>query len=368
MTRAVAVRADDEHAIVRRPLPEVELPECGRLRLGGPQQPIVDKQTGKPRLKDGKPVMKMGAPLDFFRATAPIREDVEELARVYGDPALIEPWQSPDGPQWQTVLTQPVLHVALPPYSDTLVGPQYEAYNAGHYLTRCCDGRICWVPNREAQRWEERACLCDPEQPECAQVTRLKVVVLGVPAHGVWRLECHGAYAARHWPAQVRMALDLARDGRAVPATVRIESKTGRSAVFGKSHYKVPVLRLESAYVLPAGEQRELLDGPRTDPEQLEQPHESAGRPPAQPLPPDDEVWDGEATEVADETPPASGDPWAALTFRQAIELPDAIKRLEAELRPFGLAINQLQRALACSPADLTLRQIVDRISGGAGE
>jgi hypothetical protein len=250
-SRAVAAR--DEQAIepYRMPLPEVQLPEVGRLRLGGPMEPIIDKQTGKQRLgKTGQPVMKMGRPLDSFRATAPIREDLEELARVYGDPSTIQPWQSPDGPQWQTVLTQPVIHVALPPYSDTLVGPRYETYNAGHYMTRHCDGRTCWVPNKEAKRWEPKRCLCSPDDPECAQVTRLKVVVLGVPAHGVWRVECHGAYAARHWPAQVQMAQDLARDGRPVPATIRIESKTGRSAVFGKSLYKVPVLRLEQAFVL----------------------------------------------------------------------------------------------------------------------
>src|SRR5581483_12162329 len=99
-------------------------------------------------------------------------------------------WESPDGRQWQTVLTSSVLPVALPPYTDTLLGPRFEAYNAGHYMTRQCDGRTCWVPVQpkmdgkrvvEPGRWEARRCICNPEEPECAQVTRLKVVVLGIP-------------------------------------------------------------------------------------------------------------------------------------------------------------------------------------------
>lgn len=291
MTTAVAIR--DDTAVARNPLPEVQLPECGRLRLGGPKHPN-----------------RPGEPLDFFRATAPIREDLEELARVYGDPDKIEPWQSPDGQQWQTILTAPVLPVALPPYSDTLTGPRYEAYNAGHYMTRACDGRTCWAPDKAAKRWVDRSCVCDPEKPECAQVTRLKVVVLGVPAHGVWRVECHGAYAARHWPAQVKMAQDLAREGRPVPATIRIESKTGRSAVFGKSNYKVPVLRLEEAFVLPAATGTAALPAPAAE-----------VLPPPADLPsdwPEDEAEAAVEAEVLPDTPGAVQEPWQALTYAEA--------------------------------------------------
>ena len=186
-------------------------------------------------------------------------------------------------------------------------------------------------------------------------MTRLKVVVLGVPAHGVWRVECHGGYAARHWPAQVAQAQLLARDGRPVPATIRIESKTGRSAVHGKSLYKVPVLRLEDAFVLPGAPQA-LIEAPAPEVQQI------AGPEPEEPLPPleDEPPIEVEASVVEEPATEAPEEAWRAVSYAVA----------QADRGTYFRELSAFQRAvrgLGTLPEDakhMTLGMIADAMSG----
>lgn len=316
---------------VRRPLPAVEVPEIGRLRLGGPKG---EKRPGKA--------------LDYFRATAPIRDDLEDLVRVYGGSPII-PWQSPDGPQWQTVITTQVLRIVIPRYQDALLRPRYEAYNAGHYMTRHCDGTTAWDPTPDGKdeaghivpgSWAPGPCSCDPNDPECTLVTRLKVIILGLPLHGVWRLDCHGQYAAASWPAQMEMAAAMLRDNRRVKGTIRIESRTRRSAVHGKSLYKVPVLRLDEPYLV----EFEAPEGERIG---------------------EAEVVEAEVAEVdqAGHTPELEGnaasppDPLAiAYTDRDKPENAEALREFVRTIKGKG--------SLPAAAREMTLREIVNAIEG----
>jgi hypothetical protein len=303
---AVAVRQAAEISPSDRPQPQIvgteqKLDVVGRLRLGGPKRPVL--RSGKPLIgRNGKPVMGFGEALDRFRATALERDDLEELARVHGDPATITPWDSPDGPAWQTVLTASVLPVLLFPLPDTLVGPRYEAYNGSHAMQKYCDGQIAMVPNPLARDdktqppWIPRPCSCDRSDADaCARVTRLKVGIRGIPFRGVWDVVCHGNYAAQHWTNVVIQAEYLSRqqDGRPIAATLSIKEKKGRSAVFGPHASRVPVLRLEEAFVLMPG---------AAQVPQIAAPSGPTLPPPSEDIPPDDAI-DVEATELTGTEP-----------------------------------------------------------------
>ena len=322
---------------VRRPLPAVEVPEVGRLRLGGPKG---EKRPGKA--------------LDYFRATAPIRDDLDALIQVYGGSPII-PWQSPDGPQWQTVVTAQVLRIVIPRYQDAMIRPRYEAYNGANYMTRHCDGSTAWEPTPDgkdeagqfvAGSWAPAPCSCDPNDAECTLVTRLKVILVGLPLHGVWRLDCHGQYAAASWPAQMELAEAMQRDRRRVTGTIRIESRVRRSAVHGKSLYKVPVLRLDEPYLVE-------FDEPAAEPigEVIE-----AAELPAEPPPPPPAVDNGHtpALEGNATDPP---DPLAiAYTDRDKPENAAALREFIKRIKGKG--------SLPAAAREMTLREIVNAVEG----
>jgi hypothetical protein len=130
----------------------------------------------------------------------------------------------------------------------------YELWSGGGCLRRCdgFDEVISGSP-----------CLCDPDSDkgrECKPTTRLSLVVRGIDALGLFRLNTGGWYAATELGGAVQFLEARTARGEALEGWLRIEERRvvrdGQTKVF-----KVPVL--DVAYgldrMLPVGETREAL-------------------------------------------------------------------------------------------------------------
>lgn len=302
------------------------LGEVGRIRLGDEK---ID-----PR--------RPGPPLEHFRVTVAEhdRSILEDVTAVYG--GEVKPWKDNDGsPAWQAILAAESIDVAIPP-DDSALSMWYEQWRGGYCVVRC-NGTRCQRPvgKGAAAHWEESACSCEQGDPDaCGLVTRLNVVLLGVPAYGLFRLDTGSIHAARTFPAVVAMAQQLAHEGRPVPATLAIQAKTTKNLgrPTPKQQFKIPVLRLAVGLtretMLGAGPETPLIEGPKETP--------AAAPPPPEAIPPDEDgVIDAELLtdvdrEIADwqdrfeaaTTPPALTALVAVVQAEASAECRDAAKRL----------------------------------------
>lgn len=310
-------------------------------------------EVGRIRLGDEKiDARRPGVPLDRFRITVAEhdRSILEDVVAVYG--GEIKPWKDNDGsPAWQAIIAAESLDVAIPP-DDSALSIWYEQWKGGYCVTRC-NGSRCQRPvgKNEAAHWEEGPCTCDLADPDaCGLVTRLNVVLLGVPAYGLFRLDTGSIHAARTFPAVVAMAQKLADDGRPVPATLAIQAKTTKNLgrPTPKQHFRIPVLRLAVGITRDS-----LLAGPTAAP-QIEGPKEPEAAPPAPELPPSN-VIEGEVRDVP-----------AAPTWRDVVyAAAQAAKSTHFEaLSAFQKAIRG-QGALPADCGGWTLGEIADFMTGG---
>lgn len=165
-------------------------------------------------------------------------------------------------------------------------------------------------------------CLCDPEARECKPTTRLSVVIRGVDALGLFRLNTGGYYAAVELGGAAQFLETRTARGEVLEGWLRIEERKvvrgGQTKVF-----KVPTL--DVAYgidrMLPAGETPAALPAPTYTPLTS---IESVGVSVAEglaiaasqtvtrtarsaaPIPPADDVEFGGPVSVPDDTPPAT--------------------------------------------------------------
>ena len=174
----------------------VKLREIGRIRLG-------QRVGGK------------GAPqrLDTFRFTAPSSSLIATVANAYGG----EPtgWESPRGMEWQVISESSEIPVVLPPYS--YFDQWYELWSAGGCQRRC-DGE-----------WEsigKQPCVCNPEERQCKETTRLWVMLPEVEALGAWRLETHSFYAAQELSGVAAFLAMASAKNSHIPARLRIEKRS----------------------------------------------------------------------------------------------------------------------------------------------
>jgi len=195
------------------------LARTGAIRLGN-QVPTggVDR-NGKAKMRANK--------LQEFRITSPYRDVVEAAAQRFG--GTVRPWVSPTGPEWEVYTAVRQLPVLVP---SQRIDPNYEAWG-NRIRTRICDGateRLRKTPclckrwdNHEhkysrgtcmfcglAQNWdgaphehlfELGACVVCGCRRVCKPTTRVSVMLRGINADGVFKVESHGINAAQGLPA-----------------------------------------------------------------------------------------------------------------------------------------------------------------------
>ena len=194
--------------------------ELGRIRTGN-QQP--DK-NGKMR----------PAKLDTFRLTSAQQGLIEEAAGVYG--GTVEPWESPNGPQWQVITKAESMRIVIP--NGQAISQWLELWTGGGCVRRC-DGIT--------EQLTDAPCQCDdpsdPDRRDCSPTTRLNVMLPDLSDLGQWRLESHGFYAA----SELAGVGDLlaSADAAYVPARLRLEQRSVKRPGKPTNRFAVPVIEMD---------------------------------------------------------------------------------------------------------------------------
>ena len=195
------------------------------------------------RIRMGRKTAKAMTYLETFRFTSPDRDQLDQIAAMYG--GEVKPWHdqraSPKD-QFEVVVNDKRIDVILPP--DCL-DQWYELW-AGSGCQRRCDGAICQtpMPTRDGYDMAEVDCMClANKHRECEPYTRLKVILPGVDFRGVWRLQTKGWNALHELPGMVDVVESMAAQGRIISAQLSI-AKVERMVNKRKSHFVVPKLEI----------------------------------------------------------------------------------------------------------------------------
>lgn len=195
-----------------------------------------------------------GAPkrLTTFRITSPDESLVVQAAGLYGGKP--EPWESPNGSQFEVVTTASELPVlVMPGYS---FNQTYELRTSPTLVERRCDG---------LEMDDGQACKCNAEgDDKCDLITRLVVALPELTTMLGWRLQTKGDNAAKELLASMDLVRGVAGGRPFVPAKLRIVERRG--SVNGQAvRYVVPVIDVSIRYaeVLAGelGEERTALPG-----------------------------------------------------------------------------------------------------------
>lgn len=192
--------------------------EAGRIRIG--QQ--VPTKSGKTR----------PAKLETFRFTSGDRSKIEHVAKLFGGKP--EAWQNGPLSQWQVTTETDVIDVVVPP-AEMAFSQWFELWSGGGCQRRC-DG--------QRETLSDQSCVCDPDPAErdCKPTTRLSLMIAQVQGAGLWRIECHGYYAATELAGSVELIMSAAGRGHLLPATLRLDKRTVTRPGQPRRDFGVPVL------------------------------------------------------------------------------------------------------------------------------
>lgn len=239
-----------------RPISEMgnRVQEAGKLKIG--------VRTGK--------AMKA---LDTWRFMTPHREQLDQLAAIYGGTvkALSDPKANPKD-QFELISSSDVIHVLLPPGG---LSQNYEHWVSSGCQRRC-DGIHCTVPVKGPDRWQVVDCICMQENTLlCKLKTRLTVVFPDITFRGTWTLTTSSWNAADELVAMEGMIDQLQMTHDIINVDLTIE-KRSRNTPDGMRHFVVPVLSIpgspqelvsgSAGLVLGTGEHQGPGDAPALNP------------------------------------------------------------------------------------------------------
>lgn len=275
---------------------QVQMRELGRIRMG-------EKRKGK---KGSFP-----AKLSTWRLTSPSKRLLVAVAEKYGGSVTEWSDERSPGKQWQVTTNTSILDVTLPPGD---VGSSWYEFWTADGCKRRCDGKVNNVTGEPCQcppDLADRAEAAKGTRPTaCKPVTRLNVILNGIPEVGVWRLETHGWNAAKEIAAIGTVCELATKSNRVIPAKLRLEQRTAKKPGQARSDFVVPVLDVEHAFddILRA---LGLLDEDAIMPE-LAAPARPAALPEGRPDLPRDPAFQSERvgeTAVSSPVPPVPGPP-----------------------------------------------------------
>ncbi len=238
--------------------------------------PILDNQqrlARAGRIRMGERRGNVPVKLDHFRITSASRENLEQVAKIYGGD--VTEWnEGSSDDTHQVTITADEIDILIP-MSPGSFSDWYESWTAGGLKNRC-DG--------EWDELNDRKCACIPGQRTCKPYTRLNVWLPRVETLGTWLLTSTG-YNSNAELGGVVTAIQKAAEalGRPIKATLRLDQR--KRVYEGKTRrFPVPVIEARE----PVSAIMEAVGGrpaPLPLPERPEQPSLAA------PPPADNMTW-----------------------------------------------------------------------------
>jgi hypothetical protein len=244
------------------------LGRTGAIRLGNRIPTGGTGRNGKPKTRPNK--------LDTFRVTSPHRVVADAVSQLFG--GTVAQWSGPSGPEFEVITTVRELPILVPRQN---IDPNYEMWG-NRFKSRLCDGateRLRGTPclcrrfdNHEHSWWKGVCGVCgvseswrgEPHEHDyesgfcvtcgcrrpCKPTTRVNVMIRGVPASGVFKVESHGINAAAELPgfadmiSQAPVPLPARLTMRYVDS-LRLVVKPGGAETTESRKYWVPELNFD---------------------------------------------------------------------------------------------------------------------------
>lgn len=216
------------------------IPELGRIRMG----------AKKSINKNGKEVTFPSA-LDTWRLTSPSFERLQAAVDL-GWGSEVQPWQSPNGQQYELFTTLTNIDVVVPPWAA--FSTNYERWGSNLLIRRCNGVEIISSGSEE-----DIGCPCICMNPEfdiemderCDLVTRLNVIISTLPGFGVWRFETLGYNSNAEMAGVVPLLESLSAQHLFVSCSLSIVSRSGRDRKTGQvRRYKIGTIQPKMANML----------------------------------------------------------------------------------------------------------------------
>jgi len=204
--------------------------------------PVIELQrrltlVGAIRAGGEKPERGPGRRLETWRLTSARQNLIAQAAELYG--GTVDPWDSPNGREWQVVTdTDELPALLMPGYS---LRQTYEQWEGVTKRMRLCDGID--------EELSGQPCICNAEGVDrCDLYTRLAVALPELDTVLGWRLITRGANAGHELATIMSLVEARAGDHAFVPVRLRLDQRRGVKD--GQVvRFVVPVVDLDVGYL-----------------------------------------------------------------------------------------------------------------------